>query len=104
MEIRIITLSKLKLFTLFLVLTLFSVQATFANKLNKKKVSTDTKTEVLNEVLSQAQVTGVVKDETGIPLVGVNVLVQGTSRGALTDFDGNYKISATKGDLIVFSF
>ncbi|RMG34879.1 MAG: carboxypeptidase-like regulatory domain-containing protein, partial [Methanobacteriota archaeon] len=39
------------------------------------------------------KITGVVKDaETGEPLPGVNVVIQGTSLGASTDLDGSYFI------------
>ncbi|WP_298498251.1 TonB-dependent receptor [uncultured Algibacter sp.] len=38
-------------------------------------------------------ISGNVKDKTGIPLPGVNVIVDGTTKGAVTDFDGNYSIS-----------
>ncbi|TRZ45913.1 SusC/RagA family TonB-linked outer membrane protein [Robertkochia solimangrovi] len=38
------------------------------------------------------------------PLPGVNVIVKGTSVGTSTDFDGNYSINATKGDILVFSY
>jgi outer membrane receptor protein involved in Fe transport len=37
-------------------------------------------------------ISGNVKDETGMPLGGVNVILDGTSKGAVTDFDGNYSI------------
>ncbi|WP_435412412.1 SusC/RagA family TonB-linked outer membrane protein [Psychroserpens mesophilus] len=40
----------------------------------------------------------------GLPLPGVNVIVQGTSRGVQTDFDGNYTIKASTGETLVFSF
>lgn len=104
MKISIIKLRKMKLFTLFLVLTLFSVKTTFANKLNEKNTFLDAKEEVLTKTLVQSQITGVVTDDTGIPLAGVNVIVKGANRGALTDFDGNYKIEAAKGEEIVFSY
>jgi len=40
----------------------------------------------------------------GIPLPGVNVIVQGTSTGAQTDFDGNYSLTASVGDILSFSY
>lgn len=40
----------------------------------------------------------------GLPLPGVNVIVKGTTRGAQTDFDGNYSIKASVGETLVFSF
>jgi len=48
-------------------------------------------------------ISGTVSDETG-PLPGVNVIVKGTSNGTQTDFDGNYSIKASSGDVIVFSY
>ncbi|GEP50302.1 SusC/RagA family TonB-linked outer membrane protein [Flavobacterium noncentrifugens] len=49
-------------------------------------------------------VTGVVQDQAGMPVPGANVLVKGTSNGVQTDFDGKFKISAAKGQVLVFSF
>ena len=40
-------------------------------------------------------VAGVVTDESGLPIPGVNVLVKGTSNGVQTDFDGKFKIAAS---------
>jgi TonB-linked SusC/RagA family outer membrane protein len=42
--------------------------------------------------------------ENGIPMTGVNILVKGTMRGAMSDFDGNYTIEAAQGEILVFSF
>lgn len=41
-------------------------------------------------------------DRTGIP--GLMVLEKGTTNGALTDFDGNYKLSVTEGATLIYSF
>ncbi len=40
----------------------------------------------------------------GMPLPGANVIVKGTTTGVQTDFDGNYSISATAGQTLVFSY
>ncbi len=40
----------------------------------------------------------------GIPLPGVNVIVNGTTNGAVTNFDGNYEINASSSDVLEFSF
>jgi len=48
-------------------------------------------------------VTGVVSDALG-PLGGANVVVQGTTNGTTTDFDGNYSIKAKQGDVLVFTY
>lgn len=49
-------------------------------------------------------VTGNVTDNTGIPLPGVNILIKGTTTGIQTDFDGNYAIQASEGQILVFSY
>ena len=52
-------------------------------------------------------VKGVVTDAviTGETLPGVNVIVKNSQKGDVTDFDGNYKISAVpKGSILVFSY
>ncbi len=49
-------------------------------------------------------VSGTVTDSDGGPLPGVNVLVQGTTNGTQTDFDGNYSIEASEGDVLSFSY
>lgn len=49
-------------------------------------------------------VTGKVTADDGSALPGVSVVLQGTNRGTQTDADGNYKISATKGGSLLFSF
>ena len=48
-------------------------------------------------------VSGVVTDDTGSPLPGVNVVEKGTSNGTSTDFDGNYAISVDANATLVFS-
>lgn len=49
-------------------------------------------------------VQGTVKDETGAPMVGVNVIIQGTTQGAVTDVNGTYKLEAKPGSVLIFSF
>lgn len=50
-------------------------------------------------------VSGTVTDSSdGSPLPGVSILVQGTTNGTQTDFDGNYTMSVNTGDVLVFSF
>ncbi|WP_264543470.1 MULTISPECIES: SusC/RagA family TonB-linked outer membrane protein [Flavobacterium] len=48
-------------------------------------------------------ITGTVSDASG-PLPGVNVVVQGTTRGVQTNFDGSYSIKAKEGEKLVYSF
>lgn len=47
---------------------------------------------------------GRVVDEQGYPLPGVNVLIEGTTIGTITDADGNYTIAAPAGAKLVYSF
>ncbi len=42
---------------------------------------------------NNASISGTVKDASGEPIPGANVLLQGTLKGTITDFDGNYTIS-----------
>ena len=53
---------------------------------------------------AQSSVTGTVSDADGSPLPGATVIVQGTSSGVTTDFDGNYSINASSGDVLSFSY
>ncbi len=49
-------------------------------------------------------ISGTVTDDKGLPLPGVNVLIENTNRGTQTDFDGIYTISASRGAVISFSY
>lgn len=51
-----------------------------------------------------ALIEGQVTDAAGEPLIGVNIQVQGTTRGTTTDFDGMYAIEAAMQDTLVFSY
>ena len=55
-------------------------------------------------IAQEKTISGVVSDVSGIPLPGVNVLIKGTAKGAQTDFDGKYTISANTGSTLVFSY
>ncbi|MFD2563428.1 SusC/RagA family TonB-linked outer membrane protein [Aquimarina rubra] len=50
-------------------------------------------------------ISGTVTDESGLPLPGVTVAVKGTTKGALTDFDGKYELEGlSNGEILVFSY
>ena len=53
---------------------------------------------------AQNNVTGTVNDETGAPLLGATIIVEGTSRGVATDFDGNFSINAEEGEVLVVTY
>lgn len=64
--------------------------------------ATETATEILQD---EKVVTGVVTDATsGEALPGVSILVKGTSIGTITDVDGNYSITVSNADILVFSY
>lgn len=50
------------------------------------------------------EITGKVTDISGDPLIGVNIQVKGTTRGATTDFEGEYEIDADLQDTLLFSY
>ena len=52
----------------------------------------------------QKTITGVVSDETGLPMPAATVIIKGTSSGVSTDFDGNYSITAHLGDVLNFAY
>ena len=52
----------------------------------------------------QAQISGIVVDDTATPLTGVTAVVKGTSNGEITDLDGRFTLDAQVGDVIEFSY
>lgn len=53
---------------------------------------------------AQRVVTGIVTDQTGFPLIGVNVVEKGTANGCVTDIDGKYSLTIVDGKIMVFSY
>ncbi|MBJ7881531.1 SusC/RagA family TonB-linked outer membrane protein [Gelidibacter salicanalis] len=53
-----------------------------------------------NAITIQGTVTG----EDGLPVPGVTIVIQGTTTGTASDFDGNYTIQAAIGDVLSFSY
>lgn len=51
-----------------------------------------------------SNITGMVKDANDEPLIGVSVVIKGTSTGVVTDLNGNFSLSGKVGDIIQFSF
>lgn len=47
---------------------------------------------------------GNVTDENNVPIPGANVVVLNTTRGTQTDFDGNYTVQVTNGEVLSFSY
>ena len=55
-------------------------------------------------LFGQGGISGVVLDENGGPLPGANVVIENTSTGVSTDFDGNFTINANSGEGLVISY
>ncbi len=54
---------------------------------------------------AQNTITGIVTDESGEPLIGAGVLIEGTTNGTITGMDGDYMIVVPEGAVnLVFSF
>ena len=53
---------------------------------------------------AQTQVSGVVVDETGETVIGATILIKGTSQGTVTDYDGNFALSAPANATLVISY
>ncbi|NAS12966.1 SusC/RagA family TonB-linked outer membrane protein [Flavobacteriaceae bacterium R33] len=49
-------------------------------------------------------ISGKVTDSNNLPLPGVTVIIEGTTRGVQTDFDGNYSIRASNGETLLFTY
>jgi TonB-linked SusC/RagA family outer membrane protein len=52
----------------------------------------------------EKKVSGTVSDDNGLPLPGSTIIIKGTTSGVSTDFDGNYSINASVGDVLTFNY
>lgn len=55
-------------------------------------------------ISQEITITGKVTDSDGLLLPGVNVIVKNTTKGTQTDFDGNYSLNASPGNILSFSY
>ena len=86
---------KLVLIAFIIILQFNAISLYGANGLNPKS----------DNSLQQVTVTGIVKDKDGQPLPGVNVTVEGTTLGAITDPTGKYTLTVSRADAaLVFTF
>lgn len=70
-----------------------------------KVVSDKNETPEIKQVQQQSiRVSGNVTDESGDPLIGVNISIPGTTIGTVTDFNGNYTLSLPQGSKLIFSY
>ncbi len=85
--------------------------AGFLSQVNAEVVYSQSKSEndlTRNMVSAIAQqtktVTGTVVDVTGLPIIGANVVVKGTTNGTVTDMDGNFSLEVAEGETLVVSY
>ncbi|NLZ95173.1 MAG: SusC/RagA family TonB-linked outer membrane protein, partial [Bacteroidales bacterium] len=52
----------------------------------------------------EVAVKGVVTDRDGIPVIGANISIPGTTTGTITDVDGQYNLSVPRGSVLRFSY
>lgn len=52
----------------------------------------------------QNLVSGTVNDDTGVPLIGVNIYAQLSNTGTISDFDGSYSLNVQANDTLIFSY
>lgn len=90
-------LSKMKVGMAFMLLGVSPVVTANADKSNSGSVY---------EINQQTglMLKGVVKDVKNESLIGVNVLIKGTTTGAITDLDGAFMLNVKKGDVLVISY
>lgn len=72
----------------------------------KREIAVAPRSKIRTAVSNSSTVSGQVLDEEeGTPIPGVNVIIEGTQQGALTDLDGNYRIELPEDQAtLVFSF
>lgn len=58
----------------------------------------------INIMNQDGVVSGLVRDATGMPLIGVSVVVKGTMQGVVTDMDGKFSLEVPRGSVLVFSY
>lgn len=76
----------------------FGALQTYANKPDPGN------TDVASPQQNTISANGQVKDTNGEPLIGVVVMEKGTQNAAITDFEGNYRISVPPNAILVFSY
>jgi TonB-linked SusC/RagA family outer membrane protein len=58
----------------------------------------------VGSLLAQKSISGKVTSSDGEPLIGISIVVKGTTKGTISDLDGKYQLDATENATLVFSF
>ncbi len=59
---------------------------------------------ILTSFAQEKPISGTISDLSGMPLPGVNIIVKGTTNGTQSDFDGNYTINVSVGDILSYTY
>lgn len=70
----------------------------------KKSTSKTRRLDKLEVIIKNVAVSGNVKDNDGEALVGVSVVVKGTTIGTITDLNGNYAVEVPENSTLIFSY
>src|SRR5690554_2667678 len=91
--------------TIILVMLFFAVTISHAvNGYSNGKWMKETTEDAKDIYQQQQRVRGVITDKEGEAWPGTTVVIEGTTRGMITDIDGAYSIDVTPNDKLVFSF
>ena len=93
-----------KILVIIIGLISFSANSETLTELSVSEANSFDMNKKLNSGEAVVTITGKIVDAEGYPLPGATVTVQGTTRGTVTDGDGNYTISAVEGATLQFSF
>lgn len=96
------------LFRTFLALALvdLSPNLMLATEKNDKKILLMQANEAFVDVIAQSDqiISGTITDNVGLPIIGANVIVKGTTNGIITDVDGNYTLHVPENSVILISY
>ena len=89
---RIVYKNKVLIYILSIIMTAITTPL-FASENNQKESQNNT------------QISGIVKDNSGEPLIGVSVQVKGKAIGTVTDIDGKFQLNIPqRNDILIFSY
>lgn len=90
---------------LLVAVLLSTIQINAAGAGDKKNSKFNDSNSAASVNLQQITVSGTVKDETGLPMPGVNIQVGGTTLGTISDVNGKYSIAVPNANVsLIFSF
>lgn len=71
---------------------------------NQIVLSAGVKLDKMQQVEDSRIIKGIILDATGIPVIGANVMVKGTTNGTITDMDGKFSLEVDKNAILVVSY